>query len=203
MTTPSGISDTQSQEVPRPKFKSTASIISDAPPRPHVQPKSMTPTSGVSDVQLQVQSATLKAPPLRPGTSIQGSQTVNTAFDIFNKVPRPRLPVPEPAAPFLQLPRPILQSQVLPTPLSPEKPKQQPTVRVSGFSLKEEPMESLDGHHLIIKYTTEDSLHRLKSHSLVDCGASGFAFFNKDYAHHHDLPLHSLKEPRYLKVIDE
>ena len=63
-------------------------------------------------------------------------------------------------------------------------------------------MESLDGHHLIVKCTIEDSLRRLKSHSLVDCGASGFAFIDKDYAHHYNLPFHSLKEPRQLKVID-
>ena len=63
-------------------------------------------------------------------------------------------------------------------------------------------MESLDGHHLIIECTIEDFLRRLKLHSLVDCGASGFAFIDKDYAHYHNLPLHSLKEPRYLKVID-
>ena len=136
MTTPSGISDANSQEVPRPKSKSTASVISNARPRPHVQSKTMAHTSGVSDVQLQLQPATLTPPPLRPGTSIQGSQTVNSAFDVCNKVPQPQQPVPEPAAPYLQLPRPIPQSEVLPTPLSPEKPKQQPTVRVSGFTLK-------------------------------------------------------------------
>ena len=63
-------------------------------------------------------------------------------------------------------------------------------------------MESLDGHHLIVKCTIEDSLSRLKSHSLVDCGAFGFPFIDKDYAHHHNLPLHSLKELRHLQVID-
>ena len=63
-------------------------------------------------------------------------------------------------------------------------------------------MESLDGQHLIIKCTIEDSLHRLKSHSLVDGSAFGFAFIDKNYAHHHNLPLHSLKAPRHLEVID-
>ena len=63
-------------------------------------------------------------------------------------------------------------------------------------------MESLGGHHLIVKCTIVDFLRRLKSHSLVDCGASGFAFIDKDYAYHHNLPLHSLKEPRLLEVFD-
>ena len=63
-------------------------------------------------------------------------------------------------------------------------------------------MESLDCHHLNVKCTIEDSIRKLKSHSLVDCGAHGFTFIDKDYTHHHNLPLHSQKEPRYLEDID-
>ena len=60
----------------------------------------------------------------------------------------------------------------------------------------------LDGHHLIIKYTIEHSSCSLDTHLLVDCGASGFTFIDKDYAQRHNLPLHSLKDPRRLEVID-
>ena len=60
----------------------------------------------------------------------------------------------------------------------------------------------LDGHHLIIKYTIEDFTRRLDTHLLVDCGASGFAFIDKDYVQQHNLLLHSLKDPRRLEVID-
>ena len=179
-----------------------ASGVSNTRPKLQLQPKTMTNISGVTDVQPQAQPAPLRLPPPEPGPSQPLSQTTNTSFKVSDKVPRPGPPVPEQAVPLLELPRPIPQSQVLPTPLHPEKPKQQPTVHVSGFALKEEPMESLDGHHLIVKYTIEDSLRRLKSHSLVDCGASRFAFIDKDYAHQHNLPLHSLKEPRHLEVID-
>ena len=63
-------------------------------------------------------------------------------------------------------------------------------------------MVKLDGHHLIIKCTIKDSTQRLDTHSLVDCGASGFAFIDKDYLQQHNLPLHSLKDPRRLEVID-
>ena len=61
---------------------------------------------------------------------------------------------------------------------------------------------SLDGHHLIIRCTIEDPARRLDTHSLIDCGASGFAFVDKDFAQHHNLPLHSLKDPSHLEVID-
>ena len=60
----------------------------------------------------------------------------------------------------------------------------------------------LDGHHLIIKCTIEDPPRRLDTHSLIDCGASGFAFIDKNFALQHTFPLHSFKDPRRLEVID-
>ena len=61
---------------------------------------------------------------------------------------------------------------------------------------------NLDGSHLIIKCVIEDSLRRLDSHGLIDCGTSGFAFIDDNYAQRHHLPRYSLKEPRRLEVID-
>ena len=179
-TTTSGISDARRCQQQRPQTTTTASGVSDARPRQVPQPKTMTTVSGLSDAR--------PCPQPRP-------KATNTESGVSNVQPRSRLPVPG-------LPGPIPQFQVSQAALSSEKPNSQPTVRVSGFALKEEPMESLDGHHLIVKCTIEDSFRKLKSHSLVDCGASGFAFIDKDYAHHHNLPLHSLKEPRHLEVID-
>ena len=63
-------------------------------------------------------------------------------------------------------------------------------------------MECLEGTHLILKCTIEDSSRRLDSHSLVDCGASGFAFIDDTFATKHHLPRHALREPRRLEVID-
>ena len=60
----------------------------------------------------------------------------------------------------------------------------------------------LDGHHLIIKCTIEDTPRRLDTHSLIDCGASGFAFIDMDFVQQHNFPLHSLRDPRRLEVID-
>ena len=62
-------------------------------------------------------------------------------------------------------------------------------------------MPKLDGHHLIIECTIKDLPHRLDTHLLVDCGASGFAFIDKDFPQRHNPPLHSLKDPRRLEVI--
>jgi hypothetical protein len=42
----------------------------------------------------------------------------------------------------------------------------------------------------------------IKSHALIDCGTTYYAFIDEDYAHHHHLPLHLLKSPKNLTVID-
>ena len=63
-------------------------------------------------------------------------------------------------------------------------------------------LAKLDSHHLIIKCTIEHSSRCLDIYSLVDCGASGFAFIDKDYAQLNNLPLHSIKDPCRLLVID-
>ena len=40
------------------------------------------------------------------------------------------------------------------------------------------------------------------THALIDCGATGIAFIDEDFARHHQLPLIPLQYPRSLKVID-
>ena len=59
-----------------------------------------------------------------------------------------------------------------------------------------------DGHHLIIKCTIEDHPRRLDTHSLINCGASDFAFIKKDFAQRYNFPLHLLSDPHSLEVID-
>ena len=60
----------------------------------------------------------------------------------------------------------------------------------------------LDGNHLVItcKISVNDS--SITSHALIDCGATGFAFIDKDFAATHDLPLYPLHHPRTIEVID-
>ena len=40
------------------------------------------------------------------------------------------------------------------------------------------------------------------THALIDCGATGIAFIDEDFARHHQLPLTPLQYPRSLEVID-
>jgi len=42
----------------------------------------------------------------------------------------------------------------------------------------------------------------IPTHTLIDCGATGIAFMDQDFARHHRIPLQELKEKRQVKVID-
>jgi len=56
--------------------------------------------------------------------------------------------------------------------------------------------------HLIItcSLTVRDKV--IQTHVLIDCGATGIAFMDQDFAHHHQVPLQELKEKRHVEVID-
>jgi hypothetical protein len=74
-------------------------------------------------------------------------------------------------------------------------------LHLSGCSIVKQ--NEIDGNHLIVTFTLHASRSVIKSHILIDCGTTGHAFIKKDYTHHHHLPLHLLKLPRNLTVIDE
>jgi len=42
----------------------------------------------------------------------------------------------------------------------------------------------------------------IPTHALFDCGATGIAFMDQDFARHHQIPLQGLKERKQVKVID-
>jgi hypothetical protein len=42
----------------------------------------------------------------------------------------------------------------------------------------------------------------IDTHTLIDCGATGIAFIDKDYVRHHQLEERNLKKSRELEVID-
>ena len=73
---------------------------------------------------------------------------------------------------------------------------------VSSLVVAEISGNKLDGSHLITECTLVELHRRLDLHVLVDCGASGFSFINREFARQHNLPQFTLKEPRRLKVID-
>src|SRR5258706_2653106 len=73
-------------------------------------------------------------------------------------------------------------------------------------ALSQSPMlkeEELEGKHLVITCSintdTKSSLH---SHALIDCGATGYAFVDENFARYHNLPLYPLKTERVIEVID-
>jgi hypothetical protein len=61
---------------------------------------------------------------------------------------------------------------------------------------------SIDGNHLIVTCTLSLDSKEIPTHALINCGATGYAFVDQDFANYHYLPLHPLKTPCTLEVID-
>jgi hypothetical protein len=70
-----------------------------------------------------------------------------------------------------------------------------------GFAIVDQ--KEMDRNHLIIMCTLHDKGNVIISHALIESGTTGYAFIDEDYAHHHHLPLHLLKSPRNLTIINE
>ena len=62
--------------------------------------------------------------------------------------------------------------------------------------------ESLDENHIVISTQIQDKSSLISTHTLVDCGATSFAFIDEEFARGHNFPLFKLKKPRYLEVIN-
>jgi hypothetical protein len=60
---------------------------------------------------------------------------------------------------------------------------------------------SMDGNHLVVTCTLSLDSKEIPTHTLINCGATGYAFINQDFANHYHLPLHLLKTPCALEVI--
>ena len=60
----------------------------------------------------------------------------------------------------------------------------------------------MDGTHMIVTCSLHDNSNVIKSHPLIDCGETGYAFIDEDFACRKNLPLHCLHIPRTLHVID-
>jgi predicted aspartyl protease len=70
---------------------------------------------------------------------------------------------------------------------------------VKDIAIKE---GSMDGNHLVVICTLSLNSKEIPTHTLIDCGATGYAFIDQDFVNHHHLLLHPLKTPRALEVID-
>jgi len=62
--------------------------------------------------------------------------------------------------------------------------------------------ESMEGKHLVITCSLTVNNQEIPTHALIDCGASGIAFMDQDFARHHQIPLPELKEKKQVEVID-
>jgi len=60
----------------------------------------------------------------------------------------------------------------------------------------------MEGKRLVITCTLTVNNQEIPTHALNDCGATGIAFMDPDYAHHHQIPLQELKEKPQVEVID-
>ena len=74
---------------------------------------------------------------------------------------------------------------------------------ISSCSLQSDVKEeSLYKNHNIISTQIQNESCLISTHALVDCGATGFAFIDEEFARGHNFPLFKLEKPRYLEVID-
>jgi hypothetical protein len=75
---------------------------------------------------------------------------------------------------------------------------------ISSTAVNEAAIEErgMDGKHLVVTCALSLNNRKIPTHALIDCGATGYAFIDKDFAELHQLPLYPLKTPRALEVID-
>ena len=61
------------------------------------------------------------------------------------------------------------------------------------------PLDDMDNgveaNHLVMACTIVDNHNEIRSHVLIDSGATGDAFIDKAFAARHNFPLFELKEP--------
>jgi hypothetical protein len=60
----------------------------------------------------------------------------------------------------------------------------------------------MEGKHLVITCSLTIRDQVIQTHALIDCGATGIAFMDQDFARHHEVPLKDLREKRQVEVID-
>jgi hypothetical protein len=75
---------------------------------------------------------------------------------------------------------------------------------LSAFSLSSVSIseEELDRNHLVLSGTLLYNDNTISVNTLIDTGASEFAFIDKEFIFRHNIANFALKTPRYLEVID-
>ena len=60
----------------------------------------------------------------------------------------------------------------------------------------------MDSKHFVVKYSLKIKDKVIQIHTLIDCGATGIVFVDKDFICHYELEEKELKDIRELEVID-
>jgi hypothetical protein len=60
----------------------------------------------------------------------------------------------------------------------------------------------MDSKHLVMKYSLKVEEKIIDTHALIDCGATGIAFIDKDFVRNYGLHEKEQKETRELEVMD-
>jgi hypothetical protein len=71
-----------------------------------------------------------------------------------------------------------------------------------SVSKVEELKGSTEGKHFVITYTLPLNNHEIPTHALIDCGATGIAIMDQDFAHHLQIPLRKLNQNQFVEVIN-
>src|SRR6266705_1362592 len=74
-----------------------------------------------------------------------------------------------------------------------------PALSVSSIELRE---DQLEGRHIVMTCFLSFGDVTIQTHALIDCGATGFAFVDENFARQHMIPQTELKKPRTVEVID-
>jgi hypothetical protein len=61
---------------------------------------------------------------------------------------------------------------------------------------------SMEGNHLVITCSLTMNNQEIPMHALIDCGATGIAFMDQDFARNVQIPIRKLKEKKRVEVID-
>ena len=77
-----------------------------------------------------------------------------------------------------------------------------PVVCVVSLTEVEWTEDQLDREHIILSCSLSFGDIRVQTHALIDCGATGYAFVDEEFARLNQIPQFQLKKPRTAEVID-
>jgi hypothetical protein len=60
----------------------------------------------------------------------------------------------------------------------------------------------MEGKHLVITCSLTVNNKEIPTHALINCGATGIAFMDQDFAYLYQIPLQELREKKQVEVID-